>query len=232
MRKSSGTGALRRPIYTAVGGAFPYRFGRLMLATWAVLTIVLSGVSYASQYAAIVVTPSPSTFAVCFDDDSPGLRILYVVAVFHDFDPASALYRVDVDPGFTASLLSTTNYWPDTSGHPYTGTVVRFQTCLSDNPQVLQALNFWSTTSSCPESWIRVVPDPNSGLVGMYTCDDAFVTADVAYFLAINPNGHEYLCDGLGDPLYRPLPPRHVDGSCATVPVSPSTWGRIKVLYE
>ena len=188
---------------------------------WIVISLLVP-----SAVSADVVGVYADPTGYCLLLDTPGPKTLYVLQKF-TLGSVASRFRVELSPGFTGSLVSTSGGIVE--GDLMSGATVTYPDCQSGTVEVLD-LQFMMLGTSTECSWVRIAPHPLSpdGLVDVYSCD-------------MQRNGADWQGTHVQHSIFLFCPDlfegeNHNPPSCTpfTPPLATeaATWGRVKALYR
>ena len=169
----------------------------------------------------LTMSTSSDALGSCVLTNDDGLIRLYVIH-WPSPDAVGVRYRISTCQSTLTWLGDAFSPTMTFTGDSHGGVVVQYPTCLA-GPIVVQAAIYLGTGDSPADSGIKLLPHPDSqsGEVEGDRCGGGVDFLD-AGGVCIKPI--TCFCNYLGPP-YHSIP-------CLTVPVGPSTWGRVKAMYR
>lgn len=174
-----------------------------------------------------VVLFTDSAGVTCdMQDTSPGIQDIYILHIMSSSD--GVRFRVEASPDMTMTYLSEETYLPVLEGDTQSGITFCYGSCRHDYV-VLAKLTYMRHGTSGLCSDIRVVPHPDSNAVELLLCNGSSV-GGWGSRMVVNPDGS---CVFTQCPrLIQYGQPSEPYDFCQPVRSDPTTWGRIKSLYQ
>jgi hypothetical protein len=174
--------------------------------------LVVASMAFAQDPGSVMIF-SDAGYSDCnIVDAGPALTPVYLV---HMYSPGATASQFALDPGACNSMVFTgaTNAFPTTIGDVFVGISVAYGSCLSGGPILLVTVNYFAQglTGDCCR--MQIVPDATPG-------------AEETDIIVVDCASTKWVATG-GTAIINSTPDCFCDS-----PVSESTWGGIKALYQ
>jgi hypothetical protein len=194
------------------------RIPTLMIVTFGFCATAITGV----LAEVVEITTDPVGYDCRVFDNTTGLQDLYVRYLGNGTN--GARFKLEASPGVTMTYLSEEYYAPVLEGDTQSGITFCLADCVPE--ALLAKVTYMRHGTSTFCSAIDVVPHPSSNTIEVHLCVG---TSGFAYGSGVKINPTECLPCGEWD-WYGPTD--NPSGFCEPILAEPTTWGRIKSLYQ